>query len=249
MGTEPFQNAVLDLLWLLDRGYPKNASVQITGDRYRLSREERGILFRGVVATTTARRRKAKLATMEEWGGSGTLRVDLYNVALILFNYRRGRPVFVSTDGYTRDVGGVHGAVRQEALFQEVLESLVRVLKEVIGGGDGEDRTAETDGRTNGAEVIFYLDAPVSRSREHAALLEKYGRGTGMVCSTECVRSADHAMLSAGGSGTAYICSGDSHVIDRSPVPVIDLARYALDRLFTPRIPDLQSLLPGLPPL
>lgn len=244
MFSDRFRDAAGDLLWHLDRGYPKKASVQITGDRYRLVREERGVLYRGVTSSADAAARVAKQTSRLKWSGTGSLLVDLYNVALVIFNYRRGRPVFISTDGFVRDVGGVHGAVRQEELFLEVLRQLLSVVEELFLVRTDSDGFAVLS-----TEVCLYLDAPVSGSRRHAAFLSEISSELDGSVHTEVVQSADFAVLEAARGaemrGTeAVVCSGDSHIIDRSPVPVFDLAAFALDRLFIARIPDLRLLLP-----
>ncbi|MBN2875464.1 MAG: DUF434 domain-containing protein, partial [Spirochaetales bacterium] len=40
--------AIRDYRSLLDRGYPAQATIKLVGDRYRLPREGRVVLFRGV---------------------------------------------------------------------------------------------------------------------------------------------------------------------------------------------------------
>jgi hypothetical protein len=54
--------AARDYRWLLDRGYPQSASLKLVGDRYRLERDERLVLFRGVFAGAASASRRSILS-------------------------------------------------------------------------------------------------------------------------------------------------------------------------------------------
>ena len=53
--------AAADFRYLLNRGYPREASLTLVGNRYDLPREARQILHRGVFADEVAQARRAKL--------------------------------------------------------------------------------------------------------------------------------------------------------------------------------------------
>jgi len=44
------KDAVKDYFFLQNKAYPEKASVALVGDRYRLSKEERMVLFRGITS-------------------------------------------------------------------------------------------------------------------------------------------------------------------------------------------------------
>ena len=49
-----FKQAVIDYLYLLEKLYPHKAILKIIGDRYRLSKTQRSILFRGITRKEAA---------------------------------------------------------------------------------------------------------------------------------------------------------------------------------------------------
>lgn len=82
--------AIGDYRLLLDRGYPVTATIKLVGDRYRLDRSERFILFRGVLDEASSAFIRGKiLVTLAPESEIG---VDGYNVLFTLINYRRGHP-------------------------------------------------------------------------------------------------------------------------------------------------------------
>jgi hypothetical protein len=53
--------AAKDFRYLLDRGYPRQASLALVGNHYELDRAARQLLHRGVFAGEVAQARKKKL--------------------------------------------------------------------------------------------------------------------------------------------------------------------------------------------
>ncbi|MBL8966606.1 MAG: DUF434 domain-containing protein [Spirochaetaceae bacterium] len=170
-----FAEAVRDYRWLLDRGYPDKASLKLVGDRRRLEAAERLVLFRGVASAEASRRRVARLVA----GAAGRLvLLDGYNVAFTVLHYLVGKPCFVGTDGLLRDAGANYGRVPREGLLERAFAEL------------GEALAAE-----GVAAVEAWLDAPVSGSAGHAAVLAKALEGKGFASRVALARSADGAIL------------------------------------------------------
>ena len=73
--------AAHDYRWLLDRGYPDQGALKLVGDRYRLSRTGRAVLYRGVFSARDSRRRSGRLAEVSQRaagspGASGAVEAD-----------------------------------------------------------------------------------------------------------------------------------------------------------------------------
>ena len=155
-----FREAARDYRLLLDRGYSGQATLKLVGDRHRLQAEERLILFRGIASAADSELRRAKLRKEAE---GGLLLLDAYNQAFGIVHYLLGKPCFIATDGLLRDAGANYGRVPHDEL-------LLRAFAELALGA----------ARCGVARVEAFLDAPVSRSAEHAQSLEAAFESAGL---------------------------------------------------------------------
>jgi hypothetical protein len=210
--------AARDYRLLLDRGYPVKASLKLVGDRHRLDKKERNILFRGVLDQATSTAIAARLVVDPPQGLN--LALDGYNVLFTLINYRRGHPLFVSTDGLVRDAGGAHGRISHSADFGEALQILVPVLASL--------RPSRT---------TIYLDAPVSGSGGHAGIIRQALAEAGLTGQVQVVPSADPALIAFDGQ---LVATSDSVIAARAKAGIYDLARAVLEGRYAVKLPDLR---------
>jgi hypothetical protein len=215
--------AAADYRLLLDRGYPVKASLALVGDRWRLGTDERIILFRGLQSSQAAASRRAKLSLPP---AGATIVVDLYNVAFTIVHFLIGKPCFISGDGFLRDAGANYGRVPHEAELGRAFGLIATALLALAP-----------------ARIAAFLDAPVSRSGEHAAAFRSAlegaveGRGGAVPeLLVETAASADGAILAylnrearegKEAGPVAFVASSDSVVIDRAE-RAVDLARSIL---------------------
>lgn len=237
--SRELEEASRDYRLLLDRGYSPKSTLALVGNRWRLDAEERLVLFRGMSSTAESASRAARLGMPEP---GDLLLLDLYNVAFTIVHYLIGKPCFISSDGFLRDAGANYGRVSHDA---ELFRAFGLIASTV---------TAFPFGR-----VEAYLDAPVSRSGEHAAafraaLIEatatsrrandrRGGERETPECAVEAVRSADGAIVSRLGkppSGKVLVASSDSAIIDRAP-RVFDLALHILASRF-PSVSEIPAI-------
>ncbi len=214
-------SAAADYRLLLDKAYPERPALQLVGDRYRLDRDERMALFRGVAGTERSAERRKKLVGSP---AADELHLDAYNVLLTILNYRQGRMVFVSSDGFLRDAGGSHGRIGDKKLFLDLM-------------GDFVDFLASRGLRG----LRFYLDSPVSRSAEHAAGLREAVAAAGLAGGCELYESADFGLKRASPPCAA---TSDSAIIDALTCPFYDAARDFLSERYGPDFPEFS---PGAP--
>lgn len=99
--SDIFEHGLKDYFYLINRGYPEKGSLKLVGDRYKLSKEFRTILYRGVCSSESSANRSRKIINVAD----SELMIDGYNVLFTLLNYRLGRFVFISTDSLCRDAG------------------------------------------------------------------------------------------------------------------------------------------------
>jgi hypothetical protein len=214
--------AVRDYRLFLERGYPESTMKKVVGDRHRLSGEERLILYRGISTEAQDASRRAKMRPPEEVR-DGRFLIDFYNIAFTLLNYRLGRKLFRSTDGYIRDAGALHGRLGREERLSWVLEPLLETLELLHPG-----------------RSLLFLDAPVSHSGEHARALEHAAGERDLALEASVVESADYPLKQ---ERSAPIATGDSAIIDATETGVVDLSALILRERYRYEPPDLGALL------
>ncbi|NLI80285.1 MAG: DUF434 domain-containing protein [Deltaproteobacteria bacterium] len=148
--------AASDFFFLLNRAYPRKASLRHVGDRYGLMRAERELLHRGVFSQEEAMHRKARRCLGSDWERTWLV-VDGHNVHITLESAVLERPLLKGNDGALRDTAGVSGAFG----ISEVTEAAV----EMVLGFFTAYRPKQ---------VLMLFDAPMSRSGE---LAQRYFRG------------------------------------------------------------------------
>ncbi|TVR66606.1 MAG: DUF434 domain-containing protein [Spirochaetaceae bacterium] len=203
-----------DYRWLLDRGYPDQPTIKLVGDRYRLTRVERGMLYRGIFSESASLQRSRRLREPGTVAGS-SITIDGYNVLFTVWNYLAGRPLVAATDGFVRDIGGTRSRLPRDERFVRVCRSLVRSLLELQTG-----------------DVTVFLDEQLPWSRDHGVILQDlWDEATGgdeegrAPCRVLTETSVD-ARVAATVDG--IIVTSDTGIIDRCTVAVLDLAGHVL---------------------
>jgi hypothetical protein len=190
---EKLRKAAEDFVYLMDRGYPRSASLQLVGNRHNLDAVKREILHRGVFAREEARKRRMRLIEAEELV-SRRLLVDGHNVVITTESGLTGLPLIAANDGVIRDVAGVSHRYRISADTHKAIEGFLRILR---------NYPAE--------EIFFYLDAPIRQSGELAALLRSALKSHNLAGGAQAVKVPEEHLI-----GTDdVVASSDSAVLDR----------------------------------
>ena len=223
-----FQEAVTDLLHLLNRGYPKKPSVELVGNRYRLNTDERMMLYRGVYDEVTCRERikkKTDLKTAQE----NKLAVDGYNVLITLESYLEGKTVFLSLDGYVRDVAGTYGNltfgeenIRCAEVFIKFAVTFLRPPLSTVSPPY--------------QPLFIYLDYPVSRSGELATYLRKRFEEEGLRVEVDVVKSPDSIIVEH--HRDDIVSTSDTALIDRVE-RCFDIPEAVIQKMFNKRLPEI----------
>ncbi|MFP3868439.1 MAG: DUF434 domain-containing protein [Desulfobacteraceae bacterium] len=222
LDTEQLQEAAVDFRYLLSRGYPRQASLNLVGNRYHQNHTARQLLHRGVFDPATAARRRAKLATLAALG-AGSVGLDGHNVLITLECGLRGLPLVAADDGFIRDVGEISGSYRPSKTTDHALHLLARYLRQ-----------------HHYRPVRVWYDAPISRSGELAARTRQLLRDYGLAGEAQAVAVPEKYLTAE----AIPVGTSDTALIDQAAV-VIDIAGEILRTRPQTRIISFNQPLPG----
>ncbi|MCD4730306.1 MAG: DUF434 domain-containing protein, partial [Bacteroidales bacterium] len=86
--SSDFGKATADYFSFLQKEYPQKAILKLVGDRYKLSRVERSMLYRGIAVEKENISRKSKL--VKELPADSMLVIDGLNQILAIASYLNG---------------------------------------------------------------------------------------------------------------------------------------------------------------
>jgi hypothetical protein len=192
LDQETLQTAAADFLYLLDRGYPRSASLQLLGNRYNLDALHREVLHRGVFARKEATERRGRLVGVERLKDLKLL-VDGHNVLITVESGVAGRLLIAANDGVIRDVAGVSHRYRITNLTHEAIDTIFQTLQKYPP-----------------KETLFFLDAPIRQSGELAAVLRAALKSCNLPGDAQALKVPESRLI--GGEGV--VASSDSAVLD-----------------------------------
>lgn len=201
--------AAKDYKYLLNRGYPQRAILNIVVSRYGLTAAERNALLRCVHRTSDVLLVIARLARPTEVVGAHVV-IDGYNTLLTILTALEGGPLFLCDDCVIRDVRSSYTKrISMKSLVNSlnVLASALTILRPV--------------------SVTIVLDKNVSHSAEHAVMIERALQARAINARVELRRKADTGVLS---HSADIVCSSDYLIVTRAR-KVFDLAGYAVTKV------------------
>jgi len=208
LNKDVLQPPAADFLYLLDRGYPRSASLQLVGNRYNLDRLHREVLHRGVFAREEAQKRRKRLVRPEELADRKLL-VDGHNVIITTESVLAGRLLVVANDGLIRDVAGVSHRYRISSQTHDAIDKILQFLQGYPP-----------------RETLFFLDAPIRHSGELAAALRSALKGRNLPGDAQALKVPESRLIGAEG----VIASSDSAVLDEAK-QAFDLAAAVIKSL------------------
>jgi|WetSurSiteA1Bulk_404760.scaffolds.fasta_scaffold01219_3 hypothetical protein len=220
LSGDDFISACRDYAYLLNRHFPERGVLKLVGDRYRLSGDQRTVLYRGISSQDRSEARRSLLVSDL---AQGSLVLDGYNVLFTLLNYRLGRITFISTDGILRDAGSLHGRLKDEKTFVGCVDLLTEYL---VG--------------KQPVHVDIYLDSPVSHSEKHARIIREKMQQNRLAGDCHVIKSADWALRHSQGG---VIATSDTAIIEKALLPVIDAPREILEHAYKATFPRMLELL------
>jgi hypothetical protein len=199
--------AAADFRYLLNRGYPRDASLSLVGNRYALPRSARQILHRGVFADAVAQARRAKLRLLNTLAGK-PLALDGHNVLITLESALLGRVLVAADDGFIRDVAQLSRAYRDSPATRQALSLLAAYVS-----------------RHRPSPLTILYDAPMKRSGELAEQTRHLFAAQGLNAQARAVPVPERELLEFSGA----VATSDTHLIDAKDI-LVDLAGEIIRR-------------------
>ncbi len=212
-----FSSAIFDYYSLLQKKYPQKSILKIVGDRYRLSRDERNMLYRGVSVASENIFRKDKI--VNELPTGSTLIVDGLNQILTVSSYLNGNAVFISTDGILRDASEIHGKIFRTDLLDRSISLIFNFIQPL-----------------KLRQLIFYIDQQMSHHQKIKEML------SGRISESQIIIS-DQVDKSLANIASGIIGTSDSQIIKKTKLKIFDLSLQTLKFHFKPNFLDLHHLL------
>jgi hypothetical protein len=195
------REAALDFRYLLNRGYPRKVALELVGNRYQLTYDQRHLLHRGVFSDRDSKLRRKKRISVDRVRNK-TLAIDGYNVIITIEAALSNRPLILGDDGFIRDISGLSGNFRKSALTEEALQLILNVLK-----------------RVSPCQTLFLFDAPISLSGKLAQEVRNQLKRENLLGEAKAVKVPEKILIGFSG----IVATSDTAIIDHSK-KVIDLA-------------------------
>ncbi len=200
--------AAQDLRYLLNRGYPRKAVLQLVGNRYGLNYDQRHLLHRGVFSNADSESRKKKKIPLERIRHKDLV-IDGYNVLITIEAALSDRPLVLGDDGFIRDISGLSGNFKKTERTEEALQLIFNFLK-----------------RAKPRQTLFLFDSPISMSGELAQEVRNRLRKENLPGDAMAVKVPERIMIGFPG----MIATSDTAIIDQSR-KVVDLAGHIITNL------------------
>lgn len=194
---------MVELSWLLTRGYAEKAALKLVGDRYQLTRRQRYAV--GTCACSDEwldKRLRTQLRARPDDLAGRALRVDGFNVLITLEAALSGALVLIGRDGVRRDLS------RQKRAYRTVRQT--RPAAVLVG-----ERLAACGVRS----VDWCLDRPKSNSGRLATLLREVAEAHAWPWEVRLTDGTDRLVADA----PDVAVSSDSWILDNAAAWV-DLA-------------------------
>jgi hypothetical protein len=201
------QKASEDFRFLLNRGYPRKAALELVGNRYGLTFDERHLLHRGVFSNSDSRlRREKKISTQEV--RNKDLALDGHNVVITIEAGLSGRPLILGDDGFIRDISGLSGSFKKTETTEKAIQCIIHAIKKI-----------------KPRQSLFLFDAPISMSGRLAREVRLRLKRENLSGDALAVKVPEKILIGFQG----VIATSDTALIDQSKM-VLDLAGYVLKK-------------------
>jgi hypothetical protein len=199
--SKDLQQAAEDFRYLLNRGYPRKATLELVGNRYGLTFDERHLLHRGVFSHADSEARRKKIISIKAVQNKD-LAVDGHNVLITIEAGLSGRPLILADDGFVRDISGLSGGFKKTEVTGKAIQLIFAFLK-----------------KWRPRHTLFLFDAPISKSGILAQELRTLLKKEGLPGDALAVKVPEKTLIGFPG----VVATSDTAIIDRSK-RVIDLA-------------------------
>ena len=206
-GSENIQKklkeAIIDMRYLLSKGYAEKSSLQLVGNKHRLNvRQQQAV--RGMSASQQQiERRETHLVPFKNID-SETIIIDGFNLLIILESALSNAYLFKGLDNAYRDLSGVHGTYKRVQQTEKALLLVGNLLKENT--------------------VIWVFDKPVSNSGRLKTLLRETAQKHSFNWEIILENNPDKVLAES----KFVVVSSDAWVIDRAN-KWLNLSEYIIE--------------------
>lgn len=210
ISIERIREAIIDMRYLLSRGYTRKSAAILIANRYNLTKDERAILYRAVYDEKTVKEHTKKLVP-PSFINSRILAIDGFNVLITVESSLKGKVLIECDDGFIRDVSAVFGKYVISSRTLEAVNLILTYLSNFYP-----------------KKVLFFFDSPVSRSGELASTVRRYLNNYNIKGDAQAVKQSDIAVLTHG----EVVATSDCVIIERAN-KVLDLAGQIVRKHFS----------------
>jgi hypothetical protein len=201
------QKAAEDFRYLLNRRYPRKAALELVGNRYGLTFDERHLLHRGVFSKVDSQARRRKKVPVREIRNRD-LTIDGHNVLITIEAALSGRPLVLADDGFIRDISGLSGSFKRSEITEKAIQLILSVLR-----------------KWKPRKTLFLFDAPISSSGKLAEEIKDRLKQANLPGDAKAVKVPEKILIGFPG----VIATSDTAIIAPSK-KVLDLAGYIITR-------------------
>ena len=171
------RQAVVDLCWLLSRGYNMASSLKLVGDRYGLRERQRLAVSRSACSDQDRQRRRDHCVSVEQMRDQ-PVTVDGFNLIITVEAALSGGLLLVGIDDCIRDLSSVHGSYRSVEETDRAIMMIGEALQQFAP-----------------SSVLWLLDRPVSNSGRLAAKISDLAARNDWPWTVEVVFNPDAAII------------------------------------------------------
>jgi len=205
--SKELKKAASDFRYFLNQGYPRKATLDLVGNRYGLTFNERHLLHRGIFSDTDSNSREKRKISIDKIRNID-LAIDGYNVIITIEAGLSGQPLILGDDGFIRDISGLSGNFKKTKKTDEALQLIIDILK-----------------KWKPHQTLFLLDAPISMSGKLAQEIRGWLKQEGLPGDAMAVKVPEKTLIGFPG----VVATSDTAIIDQSK-KVIDLAGYIVSK-------------------
>jgi hypothetical protein len=205
--SENLRMAASDFRYLLNKGYPRKPTLELIGNRYGLTFDERHLLHRGIFSYSDSRSRRKKKITSRGVRNKN-LAIDGHNVLITIEAGLSGRPLILGDDGFLRDISGLSGSFKKTETTEKAIRLIINTLKNI-----------------KPRKSLFLFDAPISMSGKLAQEIRGQLKREELLGDAIAVKVPETILIGFPG----VVATSDTAIIDQSK-KVLDLAGYILGK-------------------
>lgn len=186
-----FEDAVVEIRYLLDKGYPQKGVIGFVCNHYRMDEESRHLLSRIVLSRAVSQKRRSKFLPCDKIKENNII-IDGYNIIIGMESILEKR-AYLCDDGVIRDIKGAFRNYKTSENTEKAIELVMQFLKEEAP-----------------EYVFFLLDSQISKSGMLAKILREKIRDFGLIGDAKTSKHADHDLKNS----DYIVASSDGVIID-----------------------------------